>query len=237
MNEDEKQRLRDWLNYWKDTWLHGGRYNMDDWNCGDTQIRTNNPSESGNKRMNARIKKPHPDLFKFVEVIQEISADAMLAFERYNLHGVTNPRPQKQITKDEQINKALKNYYQDGADRGDLFLCLTRCSKAMHGAWDSLEASYEMQSTQLQNVSEIPEASREPEDNDPRRAPSQDADDAAAAQDEEHAVGSQEADEAEAERLLRKRRRRRRQDRDASDEPSSKRQRKNDEGGGPNEHQ
>ena len=86
-NEEEKKRFDKLLKYLNDFWIKTNSvFPKEIWNLHDQDShRTNNITETYNKKLNGSILKPKPNIYNLVDIIKSQEALTSVAYERANL--------------------------------------------------------------------------------------------------------------------------------------------------------
>ena len=75
--------------------------------------RTNNLVEGFHSKLNKEIGAPHPNIYKLVDILQDISKLSKVSLEK-RLNGAPAPkRKRKWIERDEKIKNMLELFYTD----------------------------------------------------------------------------------------------------------------------------
>ncbi len=111
LDETDNKKRDQLIEYFESTWIGpNAAFPREIWNLHDNIYhRTNNISETYNKKLNKEISKPDPNIYKLVDIIKEQEVLTSVSYEKANL-GHKKSRSTKEDLKDKEI-EILKMKY------------------------------------------------------------------------------------------------------------------------------
>jgi hypothetical protein len=104
LDETDNKKRDQLIEYFGSTWIGpNATFPREIWNLYDNiSHRTNNISETYNKKLNKEISKPDPNIYKLVDIIKEQEVLTSVSYEKANL-GHKKSRRTKEDLKDKEI--------------------------------------------------------------------------------------------------------------------------------------
>ena len=104
LDETDNKKRDQLIEYFGSTWIGPNATSLREiWNLYDNIYhRTNNISETYNKKLNKEISKPDPNIYKLVDIIKEQEVLTSVSYEKANL-GHKKSRRTKEDLKDKEI--------------------------------------------------------------------------------------------------------------------------------------